>query len=320
MRRREFLKVTAAGIAGSAIGGAAAGGAEGKGLPRRDLGKTGEKLSIIGLGGIVVCKVDQEKANGVVADAIARGVNYFDVAPSYFDGEAEEKLGRALEGKRDKIFLACKTTRRDRAGAAEELERSLRRLRTDHVDLYQLHALTKTGEDVERALGPGGAIEAFAEAKKGGKARFLGFSAHSVEAALLAMERFPFDTILFPFNWVCWSRGDFGPQVLDAARKKGIGRLALKAMARSPWTDEAKRKDYGKCWYEPVTDEGEASLALRFALSQDITAAIPPGDERLFALALKIAEGFRPLSDEEKKTLLARAEGVKPIFAREKKG
>jgi aryl-alcohol dehydrogenase-like predicted oxidoreductase len=324
MRRREFLKTSAAGIAAAAAaakgahaaGGEAAAGkpAEGKTLPRRDLGKTGEKLSIIGLGGIVVCKMDQEAATKIVRGAIERGVSYFDVAPSYFDGEAEERLGRALEGIRDKVFLACKTTRRDRQGATEELERSLKRLRTDRFDLYQLHALTKKDEDVEKALGPGGALEAFVEAKKQGKVRFLGFSAHSVEAALLAMERFAFDTVLFPFNWVCWSKGNFGPQVIEAARKKGMGCLALKAMARTPWPQGAKREEHPKCWYQPSSDEEEASLALRFTLSKEITAAIPPGDVRLFELALKVAGDFRPLTEDETKKLLARGESLQPIF------
>jgi len=260
--------------------------------------------------------LDLEKANRIVRDAIDRGVNYFDVAPSYFDGEAEERLGAALEGRRDKIFLACKTTRRDREGAATELEASLKRLRTGRVDLYQLHALTKK-DDVEKALGPGGALEAFLEAKKAGKVRFIGFSAHSVEAALLAMDRFAFDTVLFPFNWVCWTKGSFGPQVLEAAKAKGMGALALKAMARTAWPAGAKRDEHPKCWYQPAADEEEAALALRFTLSQDVTAAIPPGDEGLFEVALKTAEAYRPLAEEERQKLLAKAEGLKPIFARE---
>ena len=311
MKRREFLKATAAGL--EAGGSAAAAGEAREGLARRELGKTGEKLSVIGLGGIVVCKLEQAEATRIVRDAIDRGVNYLDVAPSYFDGEAEEKLGRAIEGVRERVFLACKTARRDREGAAAELKASLGRLRTGRLDLYQLHALARKDEDVDRALGKGGAIEAIEEARKAGIIRFVGFSAHGLEAALLALERYPFDTVLFPFNWVCWAKGDFGPQVLEAARKKGVGRLALKAMARTPWGEGAKRDRHPKCWYEPATDE-EAALALRFTLSLDVTAAVPPGDEKLFALALKTAEGFRPLGEDERKALLSRAEGLKPIF------
>src|SRR5687768_4527553 len=115
----------------------------------RELGNTGATLSVIGFGGIVVTDVPQSEANQRVASAIERGVTYFDVAPSY--GDAEERLGPALEPHREGVFLACKTGERDAAGVRRELEQSLRRLRTDHVDLYQLHAVT-TLEDVERVF------------------------------------------------------------------------------------------------------------------------------------------------------------------------
>ncbi len=282
------------------------------GLERRPLGKTGETLSVIGMGGIVVMGMEQPKANAIIAEAIDRGVNYFDVAPSYGDGEAEEKLGPGLAGKRDGVFLACKTGRRDRQGAAEELERSLRRLRTDHFDLYQMHGLTSVDE-VQQALGPGGVIETFLAAREKGQVRFLGFSAHSADAAILAMNSFPFDTILFPFNWVCWSQGNFGPQVMAAAREKGIGMLALKAMAFTQWKEGANR-DYSKCWYQPVSDPTLAAQALRFTLSLPVTAAVPPGEESLFRLALDTAESFKPMSAGEMGGLLSEAKGVEPIF------
>lgn len=310
MDRRHFLKMAmAAGVAPVARNPQPGKGRE---VPKRDLGRTGEKLSIIGFGGIVVNGLEQNAADEIVRDAIGRGVNYFDVAPSYGNGEAENKLGVALRGRRERVFLACKTAERDRDGAAAELERSLKRLRTDHFDLYQLHALT-TVEEVKKALGPGGAIEAFEKAREAGKVRYLGFSAHSEEAALLAMESFAFDTILFPFNWVCWSEGRFGPRVLEAARSRGMGCLALKAMALGPWPKDSQH-DYPKCWYQPLTDPGEIALALRFTLSQPVTAAVPPGDERLFPLALDAAERFRPLSAAEKRKLTDLARERQPLF------
>ena len=145
-------------------------------LPRRPY-KNGIDLSIIALGGIVVCGLSQEEASRRVAEAYDRGVNYFDCAPSYFDGEAEMKLGEALRPYRSKVFLAEKTMCRDAKGAREELERSLRRFHTDHVDLYQFHAVSSM-EDVDGILAPGGAAETFFAAKKDGKVRHLGFSAH----------------------------------------------------------------------------------------------------------------------------------------------
>lgn len=281
-------------------------------LPRRRLGKTGERLSIIGLGGIVVVGHEQEEATRIVREAYDVGVNYYDVAPSYADGEAEEKLGVALQGIRNRVFLACKTARRDREGADAELRQSLKRLRTDYFDLYQLHAITSL-QDVEQAFARGGAMEVLQEAKKAGVVKYLGFSAHSVEAALAAMRRFPFDTILFPFNYVCYAEGGFGPQVLKEARSRGMGCLALKAMAYRPWPHGAERT-YPKCWYEPTSDPVQAAQALRFTLSEPVTSAIPPGDVRLFRLALDIATRFRPMSSRERAQWLASARGVEPIF------
>ncbi len=280
-------------------------------LPRRPLGRTGENLSIIGLGGLVLAEETQETANNLVAEAIDQRVNYFDVAPSY--GNAQDRLGPALKPFRKGVFLACKTLKRDREGAAGELRESLRKLQTDHFDLYQLHALSSK-EDVEEALGPGGALEAFVQARKEGQVRFLGFSAHSAEAALLAIRQFDFDTALFPVNFVCILQGGFGPQIIAAAREKKMGILALKGLARQPWPEGAARSEWPKCWYQPILDPVESELSLRFTLSQPITAAVPPGDKRLFRRALEIARRYGPLTAEEEAKIRAIAAGLKPLF------
>jgi aryl-alcohol dehydrogenase-like predicted oxidoreductase len=315
MDRRDFLKkgTAAAGLAAAHPALAPLARAVEGEFPKRALGKTGVELSIIGFGGIVVTDTPQSFANHIVAESYDLGINYFDVAPSY--GNAEERLGPALEPYRKKVFLACKTQKRDKAGAEEELHASLKRLRTDHFDLYQLHALT-TMEDLDRALAPGGAMETFLAARKAGKVRFLGFSAHSVETALAAIERFDFDTILFPFNYVMFSQATFGPQVMERARQKGMGLLALKAMAKTHWPETMKQEErpFPKCWYEPAALEEEAALALRWTLSLPVTAAVPPGDEKYYRLALEVAGRFSPLKPEEEKTLLARAQGVAPLF------
>lgn len=285
-------------------------------LPRRTYGDTGERLSIIGFGGIVVSGVEQEHANRVVAEAVERGVNYFDVAPTY--GDAEIKLGPALEPYRRDVFLACKTTQRTKEGAAAELQESLKRLRTDRLDLYQLHAISDVAKDVDIAFGKGGAMEVFLEAKRQGQVRYLGFSAHSEEAALAAMERYDFDSILFPINFATFYEGNFGPRVLEAARSRGVARLALKAMAKQKWPQgDPMRKQYPKCWYQPLTERQEAKLGLYFTLSQSVTAAIPPGDESLFRMAMDLAMGFRPISQKEKETLQQMARSLNPVFERQ---
>src|ERR1035438_4103837 len=168
MKRREFLKnVTAAAVASTSRLNAS----PAKPIARRTLGKTGEKPSI---------NEDTGAASNIVAEAVDRGVNYFDVAPSY--GNAQERLGAALAPYRNKCFLACKTDGRMKDDSRADLEQSLKLLKTDHFDLYQFHALTKMA-DLDKVLGPGGAIETFEAAKKEGKIRYIGFSVHSVGTA-----------------------------------------------------------------------------------------------------------------------------------------
>jgi len=164
-------------------------------------------------------------------------------------------------------------------------------------------------------LGPGGAMETFEAAKKEGKIRFIGFSVHSAETALAAMDRYHFDTILFPLNWVLFTQAGFGPQILKKAQEKRMGILALKGMAKTAWPEGAKENHpQPKCWYQPAAFPHEASLGLRWTLSHPITAAIPPGDEKYFRLAMDVAQSYKPLEAAEEKTLLAGGPGTEPIF------
>jgi len=279
-------------------------------VEKRMLGKTGKRLSVVGFGGIVVKDESPESAAKLVAEAIDRGINYFDVAPSY--GNAEERLGPALEPYRSDVFLACKTGERDKEGAASELRASLERLRTDYFDLYQFHGVSKI-EEVDQIFGPGGAMEAFQEAKSQGLIKFIGFSAHSEEAALAMLERFEFDSILFPFNWVAWHQGGFGPRVLKKATKMGIGILALKALAKRKWR-QGEERTWPKCWYAPVETMEEAVLALRFTLSKPITAAVSPSHAELLWWECEAAEQFAPLSEAEEAELAKMSNGLEPIF------
>ena len=173
--------------------------------------------------------------------------------------------------------------------------------------LIQFHALTKMA-DLDKVLGPGGAIETMEAAKKEGKIRYIGFSVHSAETALAAMDRYNFDTILFPVNWVLFTQANFGPQILERAQEKKMGILALKSMAKTVWpAGESKNHPEPKCWYQPAAFPDEASLGLRWTLGHPITAAIPPGDERYFRLAMDVAQNFKPLNAAEEQALLAGA-------------
>jgi len=279
-------------------------------LERREYGRTGRMLSVVGFGGIIVRDMAPDRAARVVAEAIERGVNYFDVAPSY--GDAEVRLGPALAPYRDGVFLACKASGRTADETAADLDRSLERLGTDYLDLYQLHALIDVAKDVDVAFGPGGAMETFVQARADGRVRHLGFSAHTTEAAL---QRYQFDSVLFPVNFACWLRSGFGEKAVAEAKRQGVARLALKAMAMQKWPDgHPDRQTYRKCWYQPTADRRLAGLALRFALGQPVTAAVSPGDGAMLSLMLDVAEDLRPLAEDELCELRAVAEEAVPIF------
>ena len=279
-------------------------------MERRAYGDTGVSLSIIGFGGIVVNQTEANEARQLVSEAVDHGVNYFDVAPTY--GNAQERLGPALEPYRKNVFLACKTTERQREGVEQALHDSLKTLRTDYFDLYQLHSVN-TPEDLAGVTGPGGALEALIAARDEGLIRFLGFSSHSVPTAQRLLEHFHFDSVLFPVNWTQYLRAGFGPQVVARAQEKRTARLALKALARAKLADDAEKK-YAKCWYEPIDDPELADMALRYTLSQPITAALPPGEAELFRRALKIGVGYTPITDDEVDELRRRSAQAEPFF------
>lgn len=325
MQRRGFLKgISAAGILSmldpaylAAKETVAAGKTPEHPVPRRKCGRTDEHLSLLGFGGILVMNTAPKEAANCVAAAVERGINYFDVAPAY--GNAQECLGPALKPYRQQSFLACKTGKRDAAGARKELEASLKKLQTDHFDLYQFHALLNVKE-VQQVFAPGGAMETFLKAKQEGKIRHIGFSAHDEAAALLAMERFDFDSILFPLNFSAWIKGGFGPGVHKKAMEAGRGILALKAMAHQKWPKSIKSDErrWKKAWYEPFDDIDKAALGLRFTSHLPVTAMIPPGHWELFQIALDLAQAgaLTPLNDKERKLTEEIAATSDPIFSK----
>ena len=313
MKRRSFIRNSALGSLALTIPAIRSFGnnfAPDFKIPKRILGKTGEELSVIGFGGIMLNNNSQDFANELVAKAYELGVNYYDVAPNY--GNAQEKLGPALKPFRKDCFLACKTHERDAFGAQKNLDDSLKKLQTDYFDLYQLHALSSV-EQVEQAFGKGGAMETVIKAKKEGKIKHIGFSAHSVDAAILAMKNFDFDSILFPINFACWNAGNFGPQVFEEAEKQGMGILALKAMALTP-LKKGEEKIFKNVWYRPIQDEEVMNMALKYTLSKNITAAVPPGRNTLFLKALEFMNEYKPITEIETSKLLALSKETKPIF------
>ncbi len=325
MKRRSFLMGVGGAVAGGALGAQSVSGQQpalqtaeksAAVMPRRVLGRTGRKVSIIGFPGLSLVHYDQERCTAGIHDAVRRGVNYFDVAPAYGKGDAEIKMGIGLQGvDRSSIFLACKTKMRDKKGAREELEQSLGRLKTEYFDLYQLHALRQPAE-VKQALGPGGAIETFLEAKKEGKVRHFGFSAHTTKAALEAMNGFRFDTVMFPINFIELFQMGFGKPILALAGEQGAAVLAIKPMCRGAWPEGVQRTR--RWWYRPVEDDRETNLAVRFTLSQDnVKVGFPPGFLDLAEKAFEVGRSYQPITADETEELRELAQTCLSIFRRE---
>jgi aryl-alcohol dehydrogenase-like predicted oxidoreductase len=262
------------------------------------LGKTGIQVSAVVFGGIINMDESQEQANRYVAQSMEAGVNYYDVAPTY--GNAEDKLGPALAPYRKDVYLACKTVERSAKGAREKLEDSLRKLKTDHFDVYQLHALT-TDADLDEAFGPDGAMETVLKAKRDGIIRNIGFSAHNEDVALRALTLFDFDTVLFPLNWALGIQRGWGDRIAEAVKQRGIGLLGMKSLVRRQWR-EGEERLYPKSWCQPIWgDEALSVAAMKYAVLKGAHTLVPPGNYEHFSFMLShVDECYtQPMTDTE---------------------
>lgn len=274
------------------------------------LGKTGFMVSRITYGGIISMRESQCDSDRYVSYAVDRGINYFDVAPSYED--AQDRLGPSLKPYRQNVYLACKTERRDAAGAKEELLRSLELLQTDYFDVYQLHAMT-TEEDLVRVFDKDGAMETLVWAKKEGLIRNIGITTHSEDCVLGALDQFPFDTVLFPMNWALGINTGWGDRISERVKKENIGLLAMKTLIHRRWRDGEKRV-YPKSWCKPVFDNEALGIAgMKYGLFKGAATLIPPGNfDRFSFMVDHIDQALSaPLADCEWELLRSEAEKVK---------
>jgi len=280
-------------------------------MEKRRLGRTGHMSSVLTFGGAALGQVSQAEADAAIELAIEHGVNHFDVAPTY--GEAELRLGPWMEKHHDEIFLGCKTTERSKAGARESLRRTLKRLRVDHCDLFQFHGVNDL-ETLNAVLGPGGALEAVLEAKEQGLVRYIGITGHRPFVQVEALNRFPFDTVLFPLNRILAARrndySDFST-LLDQAKQKDVGMLGIKAITKRPW--QSPTHVY-RTWYEPFDEQTDIDKSLWYALSQGITTAPMASDVSLWPMLLDAAERFRPMDAEEQAAAVAEVRRYQSIF------
>jgi aryl-alcohol dehydrogenase-like predicted oxidoreductase len=279
----------------------------------RPLGRTGHRSSVLAFGGAAFWSdTDDARAAAALEDALARGVNHVDVAPSY--GEAERLLGPSIARHRDRMFLACKTRERRAPKAREELHRSLERLRTDHVDLYQCHAVSDAF-DLDRLLGPGGAMEAIVEARDAGLVRFVGITGHHCAVLKDALDRFPFDTVMFPVNPIQAAdprpATDYRP-LLAATIARGIGAIGIKAIALGPWATRAEQTH--TTWYRPADDPVDMARRLRFTLGHLVATTVLPSDTRLWPPLFDTVTAYEPLADDEFETMIRDARGARPLY------
>ncbi|NLD87447.1 MAG: aldo/keto reductase [Clostridiales bacterium] len=282
------------------------------------LGKTGYNVSCVMFGGIIVSNVSAENASEYVSYAIENGVNYFDVAPTY--GNAQERLGPAIHPYRNQIYLACKTTERDKEGSKKELLSSLKELQTDHFDVYQMHSMT-TQEDVDKAFSSDGIIETLIWAKREGLIREIGFSTHNEDIALQIMDMFDFATVLFPMNWAMGLNIGWGDRIADKVKEKGMGLLAMKTLVERKWIDGDEKKLYPKSWCKPIFgDDKLAAAAIKYAFGKGAATTVPPGNFQHFEHLVKHIDAIleAPLTKEELEYLktAASSEETKqnPIF------
>lgn len=280
-------------------------------METRSLGNTGHDSTVTTFGAIALNWLEQEGANQMVELVLDRGVNHFDVAPTY--GDAELKLGPKLRQHREDIFLGCKTQEREYEGAKRKLERSLDRLGVESIDLYQVHGLEYESE-LETITGEGGALEAFREAKEAGLIDHIGLTSHGNPQLILdAIDRIDdLETVMFPMNPVVAGKDDDEHDyeaVLDRADEENVGTLGIKAFAKGRWpsTDELPEADrpYAN-WYEPVDTPTEIEERFDFAAARGLTSVVSPGDPKLVAMVLDAARRYDGMSEATQRSLIER--------------
>jgi aryl-alcohol dehydrogenase-like predicted oxidoreductase len=280
----------------------------------RRLGRIGHNSSVGIFGAAAIGKSTQAEADKAMEQVIGAGVNHIDVAPSY--GIAEKLLAPWMVRERNRFFLACKTTQRDKKRAASELRGSLETLGVTHFDLYQLHAVNSF-EELDQVTAPSGALKAIIDAKEAGLTRFIGITSHGNETPgilLEALRRFDFDTVLFPLNFIQFANPIYRmytESLLIQCRDKDIGTITIKAIAQGPWNDEERKY---RTWYKPFDEQQKINDAVNFVLSQNVTGICTPGDPTLLPMVLQACQNFTPMDLEQQTELIRSAEDYQSVF------
>jgi aryl-alcohol dehydrogenase-like predicted oxidoreductase len=277
-------------------------------------GRTGHHSTRVIFGAAALSEVTQDEADQTMELIRSHGINHIDTAASY--GEAELRLGPWMESHRGEYFLATKTGERTRAAAYEQIGRSLERLRTDHVDLIQLHNLVDEDE-WRTAFAPGGALEAAVQAREEGMTRYIGVTGHGVTVAaqhLRSLAEFDFDSVLLPYNFPMSRNAaylaDF-EALAEACRDRDVAMQTIKSITRAPWGD---REPTAATWYEPLREQGAIDTAVSWVLGREGVFLNTVGDIHVLPRVLDAAERYEGRPSDAAMSELESAFGLEPLF------
>jgi aryl-alcohol dehydrogenase-like predicted oxidoreductase len=283
-------------------------------IKKQPFGRTGHQSTRTLFGAAALGSVTQEQADKTLQVLFDYGINHIDTAASY--GDAELRIGPWMEKYRDDFFLATKTEKRTYEGAWDELRRSLERMRVDHVDLWQMHVLIKPDE-WETAMGPGGALEAFVEARDQGLVRFLGVTGHNWNVAAMHMkslEHFDFDSVLLPYNYVMMQNAQYAADfnaLVEMCEERNVVVQTIKSIARGPWGDKKRTRH---TWYEPLEDQEDIDRAVHYVLSRPGLFLNTAADIHLLPKVLDAASRFESAPAEEELEKATTELEMEPIF------
>lgn len=284
-------------------------------IPKLTFGRTNHLSTRTLFGAAAFYQCNQEEADRTMEVIFQYGINHIDTAASY--GDSEIRLGPWIKKYRKEFFLASKTEERKYQAAKESIHRSLERLNTDHLDLIQLHAVIED-EEMETALGPGGALEAAIEARQQGLVRFIGITSHTLHAPVIhrqSLERFDFDSVLLPYNYMLMQNPQYAADfeaLAKVCQQKNVAMQLIKTLQRRPW---GERPHTASTWYEPFTEPKFVELAAHWALGRAGTFLNTAGDIHVLPLILEAASRFEKAPSEVEMQAMLQQTEAEPLWA-----
>lgn len=285
-------------------------------IPRQLFGRTGHASTRIIFGSYSLNQAAQYEADNTLDFLLKYGINHIDTAPMY--GNAEKCIGHWMKNHREKFFIATKTRSRSYEGAWKNLHHSLNVMGVEYLDLWQMHGLTNP-QGWEKAMGPGGALEAFIEAREKGLVRFLGVTGHGSKVPMMhkqSLERFDFDTVLLPYSYWQMQNPKYTSHFSDLVEiclKRNIAVQTIKAIARRPWTDQVKT--FNTYFYEPLEDQDAIDKAVHWAMGLQNSFVVTAGDLNLLPKILDAADRFKKKPSDETMKAMIDEYDIRPIFS-----